>query len=81
MHGSRCAVCGPASGDAEGDGLGQDRKPEAAERLGHKYVAVELNLDRLKECEIKLAQKVDDQDIYMSLPETAWNKENFPAQT
>jgi hypothetical protein len=40
-----------------------------------------LNLDRLKECEIKLAQKVEDQDIYMSLPETAWNKENFPAQT
>jgi hypothetical protein len=40
-----------------------------------------LNLDQLKECEIKLIQKVDDQDVYMSLPETAWNKEHFPAQT
>jgi hypothetical protein len=40
-----------------------------------------LNLQRLKECEIKLTQTSEDQDVYMSLPETAWSKENFPAST
>jgi hypothetical protein len=40
-----------------------------------------LNLQRLKECEIKLTQTSEDQDVYMSLPETAWSKENFPAPT
>jgi hypothetical protein len=40
-----------------------------------------LNLERLKECEVKLTQKAEDQDVYTSLPETAWNKERYPAQT
>jgi hypothetical protein len=41
----------------------------------------ELNLDRLRECEMKLTKKVEDQDVYLSLPETAWNKDHLPAQT
>ncbi len=40
-----------------------------------------LNLERLKECEVKLTKKVEDPNVYMSLPETAWNKTHFPAQT
>ena len=40
-----------------------------------------LNLDRLKDCEIKLTRKAEDQDVYLTLPETAWNKDHFPAQT
>jgi hypothetical protein len=40
-----------------------------------------LNLDRLKECEIKLTQNVEDQDVYLNLPENAWNKENITAHT
>ena len=40
-----------------------------------------LNLERLKECEIKLSHTAEVQDVYMSLPETAWSKEHFPAST
>lgn len=40
-----------------------------------------LNLERLKECEIKLAHETEDQDVYLSLPETAWSKANFPASS
>lgn len=40
-----------------------------------------LNLERLKECEIKLTHTVEDQDVYLSLPETAWTKDNYPAPT
>jgi hypothetical protein len=41
----------------------------------------ELNLERLKECALKLTQKVEEQDVYLSLPATAWSKDNFPAST
>jgi hypothetical protein len=40
-----------------------------------------INLDRLKEWKAKLTKKVEEQDVYLSLPETAWNKERFPAPT